>query len=1169
MRKILLLPLFFFSLHSYSQFPDESDPHRGLYVDRFAKKLQGANVYDPNFSILGADQNRDGIFEKEDALLTYCAENHITTIELYDLEKIFGGTLTAWNENTHQYEILEKHLCRFMQKARDQYCITEIGAAGSTAYNFDSVAAFNERYPITEPYRLRHDQRTSVYFDSTLNIVERSIPVSDPSYKKAEVLKYMLRTADFNSCNPCGARFDNINSELEFWYSCASDLAGYESLMFAMNAIKQMYNTNHPAHPLRIESYLATLTYCSNLQDVVNFIDGCNNCAPCANCTNPHPRIVDRLLYSQLTGNGVYYSYYVQNLFEQAQTSDSTDYHTIQYAEGISSGGSVDYLGLWFELSPSYTIFTAEMYFYNGYRNNAGATFWSPESNNIQPGGTTWFSASHLVGHHDDPLIVQNNGPYCSYGNPVTVGFYYVGPEDPGMDYEFWVTNDSNGAVVYPQGGGMFTGTSTPFLPSDSIHPFHAAIDFSDTLLFPPLTITSGNYTSHINLYYDHHAGCAYSSDYPLLIEDKPAIEIIGDTVFCHGGYTFLKSSSGSSYQWYKDSLPVAGAVTPLLKVTEDGNYFCNVIGWGICNGQTDTVHVHVRQLPSFYVNANCNGNGTVTLKANLDAANPNSTNIHGDGGMLYQWNTGPVTDQITVTPGTSRTVYRLVATDPYSGCSKYKDVSVPATPLNSYTASISVTTPPSTPCSHDGVIYAIITPDPGSVVSYLWSTGETTRGLTNVAPGQYSFVASVWAGACSYYATMNVGTMPVDSPTVNAAITNVSCHNTNDGAIQLTLTGGHPPFHFFWREIPDDTVHNPNTQNQSNLYAGLYHVAIFDSSGCEFDKAFYVSSSNGLLTLATGAVNPVTQCANDHSGSATVIAGGGNSPYSYQWNDSALQITATAANLYAGSYSVTVTDANGCTLSQFVSIPSAVIELTANLVDSSVTSLNCDSSADGSLFVDICGGTLPYSLNGSWVYDSLAHLENLPAGDYALEVTDANGCMVADTFYIVSPAPVSANAVTNNTTCIGCPDGSISVSASGGTLPYIITWTPLVGSLNGTTIENLPAGNYYVCVSDSFNCITCFSDTVLDDPLFASEVAGEGLKIYPNPLQQTTTLLLKTVPENCVFAVFELTGRKVFELKPEKTETTFDRKNLSSGVYYFELSGNGVPLRKGKIILY
>ncbi|MEO8086320.1 MAG: T9SS type A sorting domain-containing protein, partial [Bacteroidota bacterium] len=144
-----------------------------------------------------------------------------------------------------------------------------------------------------------------------------------------------------------------------------------------------------------------------------------------------------------------------------------------------------------------------------------------------------------------------------------------------------------------------------------------------------------------------------------------------------------------------------------------------------------------------------------------------------------------------------------------------------------------------------------------------------------------------------------------------------------------------------------------------------------------------------------------------------------------------------------------------------------------------------------------------------------------------------------------------------------------IQVTSSGGTPPYSITWFPTNGQLNGNTIEALAAGEYLVCVSDSFNCVTCFTDTVLEDPLFSNEINSEGFKIYPNPLNQTATLFLKHVPEQCMFAVFELTGRKVFEIIPEKSETTIDLKNLCTGIYYFEISTKGTVQQKGKLILY
>jgi hypothetical protein len=176
---------------------------------------------------------------------------------------------------------------------------------------------------------------------------------------------------------------------------------------------------------------------------------------------------------------------------------------------------------------------------------------------------------------------------------------------------------------------------------------------------------------------------------------------------------------------------------------------------------------------------------------------------------------------------------------------------------------------------------------------------------------------------------------------------------------------------------------------------------------------------------------------------------------------------------------------------------------------------------------------------------------------------------MITDTFHITAPVPVSSSETVTHTSCIGCTNGSILVTPAGGTPPYLITWLPSVGNLNGTLIENLPAGIYEVCIADSFNCTTCRTDTVLEDPLSVAEILNIGFKIYPNPFSQSSTLYLNDIPENCVFRMLDLTGRIVREIYPNKTETIIERKNLEAGVYYFELSGKNFGMQKEKIILY
>src|SRR5688572_12017974 len=121
MKHFLLSVIIFLSLPSFPQFAPESNPHRGMYIDKFFKTELGSNsTVDPNFSILAVDMNRDGIFEKEDAVLRYAAQNHITYLNLYDLHRIFGRNYSAWDQNRLRNVNMEEHLCRFIRKAKTE-----------------------------------------------------------------------------------------------------------------------------------------------------------------------------------------------------------------------------------------------------------------------------------------------------------------------------------------------------------------------------------------------------------------------------------------------------------------------------------------------------------------------------------------------------------------------------------------------------------------------------------------------------------------------------------------------------------------------------------------------------------------------------------------------------------------------------------------------------------------------------------------------------------------------------------------------------------------------------------------------------------------------------------------------------------------------------------------
>ena len=198
----LLLCLIFFK--TSAQF---SHAGRGMYVDKFfrtAKNTSGATVVNPVFSILGVQA-------KEDSLLNYARENHITYLILYDLHYVFGNTT------------FENYLCAFITKAKTKYCIEKIGAASSCTSLFDNVFSLVPTAPILFSERVNANRYTSED-QNKLSIVETQYFPGDSLFYLSEATKFNMRLAVFN--DGCAEKLDLMVSEYEFWNASVDDCLG-------------------------------------------------------------------------------------------------------------------------------------------------------------------------------------------------------------------------------------------------------------------------------------------------------------------------------------------------------------------------------------------------------------------------------------------------------------------------------------------------------------------------------------------------------------------------------------------------------------------------------------------------------------------------------------------------------------------------------------------------------------------------------------------------------------------------------------------------------------------------------------------------------------------------------------------------------------------------------
>ena len=352
---------------------------------------------------------------------------------------------------------------------------------------------------------------------------------------------------------------------------------------------------------------------------------------------------------------------------------------------------------------------------------------------------------------------------------------------------------------------------------------------------------------------------------------------------------------------------------------------------------------------------------------------------------------------------------------------------------------------------------------------TYVWTpnigNGPGPYSVCPAATANYKVVVTDNNGSSdSAVATV----MVTIAPTVTAAANNVSCNGQNNGLAIVHATGN-TPFAYNWNTSPAQM-----TDTAQALSAGSYTVTVSDVNGCTASATATVSQPPLLIADISNVVNG--GCSGSNNSSATVAATGGTGVYTYSWNTTPVQSTATATNLPAGSYIATVTDANGCSDTAGVTISAAAL-LTAT---TSVTSASCGNN-NGTATVTAGGGsgTYSYSWNTTPVQTTNVAV-NLGAGNYLVTVTDGNSCTISAAATVTGLGGLSAviSAVTN-VSCHGGNDGSATVTASGGGGPYTYSWSTSPVQTAATAI-NLAAATYTVLVTDNNNCTVSDMATVI-----------------------------------------------------------------------------------------
>jgi gliding motility-associated-like protein len=607
---------------------------------------------------------------------------------------------------------------------------------------------------------------------------------------------------------------------------------------------------------------------------------------------------------------------------------------------------------------------------------------------------------------------------------------------------------------------------------------------------------------------------------------------ISGQTnVLCAGqttGSATVTASGGTppyTYSW--NTIPVQSAATATnLKA---GSYTVTVTDAAGC---IKTANVTITEPAPIVVSITkkdvaCKGDltGSATALAN-----------GGTQPYTYAWSTTPVQSTATAS-NLAAGNYTVTVTD-LSGCIKTGSVTI-TEPATKFTASI--TNQVNVLCAGNNT-GSITVAGSGGTPSYQYNIngGAFQAGGTfnNLTAGAYTIIAKDF-NDCQVIipATITEPAAPLTALITNQ--TNVLCASQTTGSATVTANGGTPSYTYSWNSTPVQS-----TATAINLKAGSYTVTVTDAAGCTKTASVTITEPAPIVVTIT---KKDVACKGDLTGSATASVSGGTQPYTYSWSTTPVQSTATASNLLAGIYTVTVTDSSGCTKSGSVTILEPATKFTASITNQ--VNVLCGGSNTGSITVAGSGGTpaYQYNINGG-AFQASGTFNNLTAGAYTIIAKDANDCQVVIPATITEPADPLTALVSSQTNvfCAGQATGSATVMASGGTPPYEYSWntTPVQST---ETVANLQAGGYIVTVTDAAGCTKTANVTITEPaPLVititkkdvackgdltgsATASASGGIPPYiyawlTSPIQSTATIS-NLAPGTYSVAVFDSAG--------------------------------------------
>ncbi|QSW88743.1 T9SS type A sorting domain-containing protein [Flavobacterium endoglycinae] len=572
--------------------------------------------------------------------------------------------------------------------------------------------------------------------------------------------------------------------------------------------------------------------------------------------------------------------------------------------------------------------------------------------------------------------------------------------------------------------------------------------------------LTAGNHSVIIT----DSNGCIIGKNFTITTTNTLVASTSQIDVLCNGGNTGSATvvPSGAAGPFTYVWTPSGGNADTATGLTA-GNYSVTITaanGCSIVKNFTITEPTAIGITPS-QINVTCpsgsNGSATVSVTG-------------GTGSYTYSW--APSGGTAATATGLAAGTYVVTVTDA-NGCTATQSFTI--TQPDPILATVSQT---EVSCNGGANGTATLTVTGGTgTYTYAWAPyGGTAATATGLAAGTYT-VTITDANGC-----LKTESVTITEPAVLSASalvqTNILCNGGTNGSATVSVTGGTAPYTYSW------APYGGTAATATGLAAGTYTITVTDANGCTATQSYTITEPTALAATSS---HTDASCNGGTNGTATVVVTGGTGAYTYLWSPSG-GTAATASGLSAGTYTVIATDANGCTISESVTIT----EPTAISITSSSTNVSCNAGANGSASVNVTGGTGAYTYSWAPFGGTAATASGLSAGTYTVTVTDANGCTATETVVVTEPAAISAVASQTNVSCNGSNDGSATVTVTGGTGAYTYAWSPSGGT--AATATGLAAGTYTVTVTDANGCTTSTSAIITEPSALSASITGTNV---------------------------------------------------------------------------